>query len=325
MRPAFAFLPLLAMTFVLSCSRQDSTQLPAQSAETGKTGEPASSGPRAFIYLKNGAKVPGTIVASSSTDMVVAGDDGIERKIPLGQIKSVEYAGEETVQPASEAPRAPLRPMSPVLEEPAGSRGKVAGRAPQQTPENAGELGAAPRAVTTKTHELPSGSEISVRTNESIDSETAAEGQTFDAQVTRSATDANGDVVIPRGAAARVVIRSASKGGRFRGASDLVLDLQSVTINGNSYTLDTVDVTKSGKAGVGINRRTAEYTGGGAAVGAIVGAIAGGGRGAAIGAGAGAGAGALTQILTKGKAIKVPAESVLTFNLDKPLRVARLD
>jgi hypothetical protein len=72
---------------------------------------------------------------------------------------------------------------------------------------------------------------------------------------------------------------------------------------------------------MGANKRTAEYTGGGTAVGAIIGAIAGGGRGAAIGAGSGAGAGALTQILTKGGSIKVPAESVLTFKLDRPLRV----
>ena len=49
--------------------------------------------------------------------------------------------------------------------------------------------------------------------------------------------------------------------------------------------------------------------------------IAGGGKGAAIGAGAGAGAGAVTQIATKGGAIKVPAETVLTFQLDKPVQI----
>ena len=42
------------------------------------------------------------------------------------------------------------------------------------------------------------------------------------------------------------------------------------------------------------------------------------GKGGAIGAGAGA----VTQILTKGRAIKVPAESVLTFNLDKTVRLS---
>jgi hypothetical protein len=166
---------------------------------------------------------------------------------------------------------------------------------------------------------------VSVRTNEAIDSATANEGQTFDAQVTRDAKDADGAVVIPRGSRANVVIRSASKGSRFHGASDLVLDLQSVHINGRSYAIDTVDISRKGKSGVGANKRTAEYTGGGAALGAIIGAIAGGGKGAAIGAGAGAGAGALTQIITKGGSIKVPAETVLTFSLDKPLKVTAVE
>jgi hypothetical protein len=241
--------------------------------------------------------------------MVVAGDDGIEHKIPLAQVKSVEYGDAESAEPAKQPSRESAPPRQP---------------APKQTePGNPAPLTPAPRprAVTTQTYELPAGSEISVRTNEAIDSEAATEGQTFDAQVTRDATDVNGDVVIPRGSRANVVIKSASKGGRIRGASDLVLDLQSVTINGKEYLIDTVDVTKQGKSGVGANKRTAKYTGGGAAIGAIIGAIAGGGKGAAIGAGAGAGAGALTQILTKGRAIKVPAESVLTFNLDHSLKV----
>lgn len=163
-----------------------------------------------------------------------------------------------------------------------------------------------------------------MRTNEAIDSATAQEGQTFDAQVTRDAKDADGDVVIPRGSQAHIVIKSASKGGRFRGASDLVLDLQTVTIDGKPYTIDTADIGQKGRSGLGANKRTGEFTGGGAALGAIIGAIAGGGKGAAIGAGAGAGAGAATPTLTKGGSIKVPVESVLTFQLDKPLKITAM-
>lgn len=159
-----------------------------------------------------------------------------------------------------------------------------------------------------------------MRTEETIDSGKAAEGQLFPAEVTRNALDAAGNVVIPRGANAQIVIRSASKGGKIRGASDLVMDLASVSIDGREYQLSTTDLAERGKEGLGANRRTAEYSGGGAAIGAIIGAIAGGGKGAAIGAGSGAGAGALGQILTKGT-IKVPVESVLTFQLDRPLRV----
>jgi hypothetical protein len=87
--------------------------------------------------------------------------------------------------------------------------------------------------------------------------------------------------------------------------------------------VSTTDLGKTGKQGLGVNKRTGEFTGGGAALGAIIGAIAGGGKGAAIGAGAGAGGGALTQILTKGGSIKVPSETVLTFQLDKPVRIVK--
>ncbi len=228
-----------------------------------------------MVHVKDGSKIPGTIVASTQIEMIVAGDDGIGRKIPMAQVKSVEYGAVAR-----------------------GGPGRGASSGDDQD------------------IQTPLGSDVSVRTNEAIDSATAAEGQTFDAEVTRDAQDADGDVVIPRGSRARIVIESASKGGRFRGQSDLVLDTRTVAIDGKQYMIDAAEIGKKGKPGLGTNKRTAEYTGSGAVLGAVIGAIAVGGRGAAIGAGGGA----LTQALTKGGAIKVPVESMLTFELDKPLR-----
>lgn len=297
MRLGIALLALTGMLFLSSCSKKEGAVSPTPSAEASAAAQPAA-GPHASVLLKDGSKVPGTIVASSPTDMVLAGDDGIERKIPMAQVKSVEY---------TEAPTAP---------PPAQTTQSAPPPAPASPP---------PPAVTTRTYELPAGSQLSIRMNEGIDSGTAAEGQSFDAQITRDTRDANGYVVIPRGSRAAVVIKSASKGGHFRGASDLVLDLRTVAINQKQYRIDAADISQKGKSGVGANKRTAAYGGGGAALGAIIGAIAGGGKGAAIGAGAGAGAGVLTQVLTKGGSIKVPPESVLTFRLDKSLWVTAED
>src|SRR5262249_30757598 len=70
---------------------------------------------------------------------------------------------------------------------------------------------------------------------------------------------------------------------------------------------------------------TGRYVGGGAILGAIIGAIAGGGKGAAIGAGAGAAAGAGAQVLTRGRSVAIPSESLLTFNLQQPLRIETAD
>jgi hypothetical protein len=316
MRRGFSFLALMSIIVVLpSCSKKASDETTQQAAEAPAAQQAApASGPHAVVRLTDGSKVPGTIVASTQTDMIVAGDDGIERKIPLAQVKSVEYG---QAQPA----RRTLRPSpaQAVPAEQAAQPAQPAGEAPAAAPAPVEQP-----AVTARTYELPQGSQISVRVNEAIDSATAAEGQSYSAQVTRDARDANGDVVIPRGAEARIVITSASKGGRFRGASDLVLGLRSLRIGGREYTVEAGDIGQQGKAGVGANKRTAKFAGGGAALGAIIGAIAGGGKGAAIGAGAGAGAGALTQVLTKGGSIKVPAESVLTFSLDKPLTVTAM-
>jgi hypothetical protein len=176
-------------------------------------------------------------------------------------------------------------------------------------------------AVSTRTFELPAGTDISVRADETIDSGKAAEGQTYAAEIYKDVLDPSGNLVIPHGSNAQIVIRSASKGGRITGSSDLVLDLQSVSIDGRLYQLSTVNLAQRGREGVGKNKRTGEFVGGGAAVGAIIGALAGHGKGAAIGAASGALAGGATQVLTRGGTIRVPAETILTFRLDRPLQV----
>jgi hypothetical protein len=229
------------------------------------------------------------------------GDDQVTQTIPTSQVQSVNYA-----DPAAAADTAaPAMPAS-------GAPPSGAGQAPLPPPE--------PSAVTTRTFMVPAGTEVSVRTDETIDSGRAVEGQVYAAQVTRDVRDAAGDCVIPRGANAKLVILSASRGGHFRGASDLVLDLGAVSIAGQRYELHTSSVAERGHDGVGANKRTAEFAGGGAAIGAVIGAIAGHGKGAAVGAGAGGGGGVLTEVLTKGT-IKVPAETVLTFRLESPLSV----
>ncbi len=161
---------------------------------------------------------------------------------------------------------------------------------------------------------IPAGAEISVRTNETIDSRSTAEGRTYSAVIERDVLDDSGRLVIPKNSDAQLVIRRAT-------SSDLVLDLQSVTVEGRRYLVSTTDLERKGRQGIGKNKRTAEMVGGGAVLGTLLGAIAGGGKGAAIGAIAGAGAGATAEVLTKGKEVKVPAETVLTFRLDRPLRL----
>jgi hypothetical protein len=296
------------------------------------------SGPRATVVLRDGTRVGGTVTENSSTKITIAGDDGIARTIPLTQVSAIQYgdaAAPETAQTAQTAAVPPPQssPAQPAPQSQAAHKAVTHQVPPLPPPIAPSETRVQPggdievhthpteSAVTTKTYEVPVGTKVSIRTEETIDSAKAVEGQTFEGEVTEDVLDADGATVIPRGANAKLIIKSASKGGRFRGASDLVVDLKEVAVDGREYQVSSSDVAQQGKAGVGANKRTAIYTGGGAALGAIIGAIAGGGKGAAIGAGAGAGGGALTQVLTKGSAIRIPVETVLSFQLDQPLRV----
>jgi hypothetical protein len=163
---------------------------------------------------------------------------------------------------------------------------------------------------------LPVGTEVGVRTNERIDSRDVVEGQTFSAQIEGDIRDTDGSVAIPRGSDVRLVTRRVENNG------DITLDVDSITVAGRRYRVSTADEElQNRRDGVGPNERTGKYVGGGAVIGAIIGAIAGGGKGAAIGAASGAGAGAATQIVTRGREVHVPAESVIRFRLDIPLRL----
>jgi hypothetical protein len=283
-----------------------------------------SSGPHATVLMRDGSTLAGMVTATSPSEITLTGDDKVTHTVPMTQVKSIEYDDAQ----AAQGPAAATQPSA--TPPPASQTATPSASAPLPPRSTASRADDAEHErhhhptqaeIRTKTYVLPIGSRVPVRTEETIDSATAAEGQTYAAEIADDVPDANGDTVVPRGANAKVIIRSATKGNRFHGTSDLVLDLQSISVGGKEYLVSTTDLQQKGKQGFGANKRTAEFTGGGAALGAIIGAIAGGGKGAAIGAGAGAGAGAIGQVATKGGAIKVPAETILTFQLDRPVQI----
>jgi hypothetical protein len=166
---------------------------------------------------------------------------------------------------------------------------------------------------------IDAGTTISVRTNQEINAGNS-DGRVFSGVVDQDVVNRGGSVAIPRGANVELLVKNISK-------NDLALDLDSVTVNGQRYSIQTQDsvISPQQADGLGANKRTGKYVGGGAAVGAIIGAIAGGGKGAAIGGGIGAAAGAGTQVLTRGKRVNVPAESLVTFRLQQPLQTGVTD
>lgn len=237
----------------------------------------------ARLTLRDGTIVTGNFISGSERTIIFEDGSGVRRRFDVNQVQSIDFDRRMT----------------------GANRGLLSGSA-QRTDTR----------VMDRT--LAAGTELHVRTNETIEADSATLGRTYSALLERDVVDGSGAVAIPRGSEARLVIRNINEGGRVTGGN-LSLDLESVTVNGQRYTVSTTDVERDNSRGLGTNRRTAEMVGGGAVLGTLVGAIAGGGKGAAIGAAVGAAAGAGAQVLTKGDKIKVPAETTLSFRIDQPL------
>ena len=164
---------------------------------------------------------------------------------------------------------------------------------------------------------IPAGTTLEVRTNESIASSNA-EGRTYQADIATEVVDAQGKVLIPKGSQVELVVLEAKEKEGVKGAS-LQLGMRSVTVNGVTYLVVSEEVKRT--SGLGRNEQTAKTVGGGAALGTLIGAAAGGGKGAVLGGLVGAAAGAAVQVMTQGKEVRVPAESVLRFQIDEPIQL----
>ncbi len=165
---------------------------------------------------------------------------------------------------------------------------------------------------------IPSGTTLSIRLGEKLSTDLNSTGDAF-----RGTLEAplifNGAIIADRGSSVRGKVVNAEKAGKVKGVSDLQLALTEIhTTDGQRVEIQTAALDKQGPAG---KAKDAAKVGGGAALGAIIGAIAGGGKGAGIGAGVGGAAGAGDVLLTRGKAVVIPTETKLSFQLSAPVSI----
>jgi hypothetical protein len=244
---------------------------------------------------------------------------------PSGKLPSVKTAsvktgpntpsdptGQNSGEMAATAPPAAVADNRVPEEIPAPSTGAALpdAPAPQATP--------APAA---KTVTVSSGTAVAIRLVDAIDSEKAQPGQTFRATLD-SPLQSDSDAAVPAGYDVQGHIVDVKSAGKFAGQSLLVLQLDTISIGGQSYGIDTDPYRRQGT-----NRATgtAQKVGAGAVLGAIIGGMAGGGKGAGIGAAAGGGIGGGAQAASKSQPIQLPSETVLNFTLRSPLTVTLVD
>jgi hypothetical protein len=231
------------------------------------------------LIMKDGTSVSGTLVGIAAQTITFKDLRGVARRYNTKQVQTLEF---DSASPRSAA---------------VGTAGVSTGRSLEM---------------------LPTGTELAVRTVQEINSTGGAANQTFPAIVEYDVLGESNNVIVPQGSSAELVVRSITAGGAT-GSPEIMLDIQSITVGGRRYLVSTTDLNEQSGTGIGKNRRTAEAIGGGGVLGSILGAIAGGGKGAAIGVLAGAAGGAGVEVLTRGTEVRIPAETVLQFRLDKPV------
>ncbi len=163
---------------------------------------------------------------------------------------------------------------------------------------------------------IPAGTTLRVRLVQPVGSKISQDGQSFDATVS-SPVVVNGSIVIPAGARAVGTVTEAHASGRFKGGETLSLRLNSIRVNGATYSIRTATYSETS---TGKGKRTAGFIGRGTGGGALIGGIAGGGKGALIGGLIGAGAGT-AGAATGNRDITLPSETVVRFRMTSSLKL----
>ncbi len=230
---------------------------------------------------------------------------------PANNTSSAQPAAAPSTAPGTPGSAAPATPQAPA---PAPQQTAAAPPPPSAPPPAASAPPpAAPPAP--RVYTVPAGTRVSARLSDSISAKNVNVGDSFRGTLAASIR-VNGVTVLRAGTPVTGTVIAAKGRGRFKGAGDLGIELNS--IGSQQVSTSAYEKTESGKG-----KRSAGFIGGGGGAGALIGGLAGGGKGALIGGLLGAGAGTAGAGLTGNKDIVIPAESVVSFTLRAPVRVTR--
>jgi len=259
------------------------------------------------LILKSGERVSGYFEGGTARVVKFRAGDGPVKDYDILSLQQIQFSDDKSssstpVKPATSAPSSSVTSSSQPRLVPGDQR------VTKPTSSTAANT-----AFT-----IPTGSKITIRLIDSINSETNKVGETFVAVLDEPLSQ-GGLEVIPRGADVRGRIANVNEAGRVAGSAQLGLELTQINVNGIPYSVTTSEYNEVGE---GRGTDTAKKVGVGAGAGAIIGAIVGGKKGAAIGAGVGGGGATAVQVMTKGEKLNIPSETKLEFTLRTPLVVA---
>jgi hypothetical protein len=163
-------------------------------------------------------------------------------------------------------------------------------------------------------NEVPAGTEIDVRLERELNSDTAQVEDRFTATTLADLYQGN-NVLIPAGYTLRGVVSSVEKASRTERKGSMTVAFDQISINGRTYPIHGT-VTQAIES-EGIKGEIGKI-GAGAGVGAIIGGIIGGAKGALLGILIGGGG---TIAATEGKDVKLPPGTVLRVRMEQPVLI----
>jgi hypothetical protein len=236
-----------------------------------------------------------------------------EKTLPRAEYADVRDRIDDLRSRARGDNNASAAPVSPSRVEPASS--PRAASASATTPSASTSTTTARSTSSVGSVEIPVGTEVDVRLQNSLNSGTAQVEDRFEG-TTVADLNIDGRLAIPSGSVVRGVVTAVEPGTRTNRTSKMTVSFDQVTVNGRSYPIrGTVTQAIEGEGIRGEAGRTAA----GAGVGAIIGGILGGFKGALAGILIGGGG---TIAATEGKEVQLPQGSVLRVRLDSPAYIA---
>jgi hypothetical protein len=164
---------------------------------------------------------------------------------------------------------------------------------------------------------IPRGVALRVRLDESLSTRRNSAGDAFYATL-EAPVVVDGRTALPSGTRFTGRVTQSDASGRLKGRAVLGMTLESFRFEGQEQRCRTSSVVR---ASAPHRNRNIGFIAGGSGLGAAIGAIAGGGKGAAIGAVAGGAAGTAGAAATGKLEIGIPAETMLRFMLQAPVRL----
>ncbi|MBC7927474.1 MAG: hypothetical protein H7039_17645 [Bryobacteraceae bacterium] len=261
------------------------------------------------LYLRDGQSVRGTFISGTSQAIRFLPDGGRTQNYPIQGVDRLSFGDSDNSSTSSAS----------------GDRYRNDDRSrnnddrlrnnDDRLRDNDGFRNSAARSRNAN-DEIPSGTQVSIRMIDSINSNQTDVGRKYRASLEQDLV-VDGRVIAARGADATVEVVRVNQARAISGREEVALALTEINANGRRLNpvTENAEITSNSRGSENV-----KVIGGTTALGAIIGAIAGGGKGAAIGAASGAAVGAGAQAV-RGQKLEVPSETQLLFTLSQPMRM----